>query len=112
MGLNFNAPVPRKLAEAIRLKSAAGTLKPVFDTESGDGENVVNGISFKPPFAEKTSFTLELPKDFKGRLEPRPAQRRQLSLKVATGDMPPLAKFGGGALWHRRAFCRAAGQSQ
>src|SRR5207249_5392582 len=36
MSLNFNAPVPRKLAEAIRLKSAKDTLKPVFDTENGD----------------------------------------------------------------------------
>ena len=93
MGLQFNAPVPRKLAEAIRLKSAKDTLKPVFDIESDDGDNVVNGVSFKPPFTEQTSFTLELPKDF------RDASGRSLRnvdsfpLKVATGAMPPLAKF-------------------
>ncbi|MDI1237725.1 MAG: MG2 domain-containing protein [Polaromonas sp.] len=93
MSLNFNAPVPRKLAEAIRLQSAAGALKPEFDTESGDGDNVVNRVSFKPPFAEQTTFTLELPKDFKD-ASGRPLRNNDnFPLKVATGTMPPLAKF-------------------
>ncbi|MDI1272758.1 MG2 domain-containing protein [Polaromonas sp.] len=93
MSLNFNAPVPRKLAEAILLKSVKGALKPVFDTESGDGDNVVNGVSFKPPFAEQSAFTLELPKDFKD-ASGRPLRNSDnFPLKVATGAMPPLAKF-------------------
>lgn len=93
MRLDFNAPVPRKLAEAIRLKSAKDTLKPVFDTESGDGDNVVNGVSFKPPFAEQTAFTLELPKDFKDASGRTLRNTDNFPLKVATGAMPPLAKF-------------------
>jgi uncharacterized protein YfaS (alpha-2-macroglobulin family) len=93
MRLDFNAPVPRKLAEAIRLKSAKDTLKPVFDTESGDGDNVVNGVSFKPPFAEQTAFTLELPKDFKDASGRSLRNTDSFPLKVATGAMPPLAKF-------------------
>ncbi len=93
MSLNFNAPVPRKLAEAIRLTSAKNTLKPVFDTESGDGDNVVNGVSFKPPFAEQTAFTLELPKDFKDASGRSLRNADNFPLKVASGAMPPLAKF-------------------
>ncbi|MDO9259903.1 MAG: MG2 domain-containing protein [Polaromonas sp.] len=93
MSLNFNALVPRKLAEAIRLTSAKNTLKPVFDTESGDGDNVVNGVSFKPPFAEQTAFTLELPKDFKDASGRSLRNADNFPLKVASGAMPPLAKF-------------------
>ena len=37
MSLNFNAPVPRKLAEGIRLKSDKDSFKPTFDQESSDG---------------------------------------------------------------------------
>ncbi|WP_341912529.1 MG2 domain-containing protein [Polaromonas sp. YR568] len=93
MRLDFNAPVPRKLAEAIRLKSAKDTLKPVFDTESGDDDNVVNGVSFKPPFAEQTAFTLELPKDFRDASGRTLRNADNFPLKVASGAMPPLAKF-------------------
>lgn len=93
MSLNFNAPVPRKLAEAIRLKSAKDTLKPVFDTESGDDENVVNGVSFKPPFAEQTAFTVELPRDFKDASGRTLRNADNFPLKVSSGAMPPLAKF-------------------
>jgi hypothetical protein len=93
MSLNFNAPVPRKLAEAIRLKSAKDTLKPVFDTENGDADNVVTNITFKPLFAEQTQFTLELPKDFKDASGRTLRNADSFPLKVATGAMPPLAKF-------------------
>ncbi len=93
MRLDFNAPVPRKLAEAIRLKSPKDTLKPVFDTESGDDDNVVNGVSFKPPFTEQTAFTLELPKDFRDASGRTLRNADNFPLKVASGAMPPLAKF-------------------
>ncbi|MGH8847946.1 MAG: alpha-2-macroglobulin, partial [Polaromonas sp.] len=93
MHLNFNAPVSRKLAEAIRLKSDKDTLKPVFDTASGDGDNVVNSVAFKPLFAEQTRFLLELPKDFKDASGRQLRNADNFPLKVATGAMPPLAKF-------------------
>ncbi|MES2361718.1 MAG: MG2 domain-containing protein [Pseudomonadota bacterium] len=93
MSLNFNAPVPRKLAEAIRLKSGSDTLKPVFDADSGDAADVVSNISFKPLFAESTQYTLELPKDFKDASGRVLRNADSFPLKVATGAMPPLAKF-------------------
>ncbi|MES2192079.1 MAG: MG2 domain-containing protein [Pseudomonadota bacterium] len=93
MSLNFNAPVPRKLAEGIRLKSGSDTLKPVFDAESADAADVVSNISFKPLFAEQAQYLLELPKDFKDASGRTLRNADSFPLKVATGAMPPLAKF-------------------
>ncbi len=93
MRLNFNAPVARKLAEAIRLKSASGEFKPAFDSSAGDGDSLVTDIAFKPLFPELGQFTLALPaglKDASGRLL---ANAGSFPMKVATGAMPPLAKF-------------------
>ena len=93
MRLNFNAPVARKLAEAIRLKSGGSEFKPSFDSSTGDGDSLVNDLSFKPLFPELGQFTLELPAGFKdasGRALLNPGS---FPMKVATGAMPPLAKF-------------------
>ncbi len=93
MQLSFNAPVARKLAEAIRLKGK-DTLKPVIDEGSAaDGDAVVNGVTFKPPFPEKAQFTLELPPGFKDASGRTLRNADNFPLKLATGDMPPLAKF-------------------
>ncbi|MEO6018427.1 MAG: MG2 domain-containing protein, partial [Polaromonas sp.] len=93
MSLNFNAPVPRKLAEGIRLTGGKDVLKPAFDNENGDAENVVTSISFKPLFAEMGQYTLELPRDFKDASGRTLRNADNFPLKVATGAMPPLAKF-------------------
>ncbi len=93
MSLNFNAPVPRKLAEGIRLKSDKDNFKPTFDQEDSEGDNVVNSVSFKLIFAEQTKFTLELPKDFKDASGRTLRNADSFPLKAATGPMPPLAKF-------------------
>ena len=84
LGLSFNAPVAKELLEAIRLKSGSTTWKPTLNSE--------HGISFAEILPEKASFTLEFPPNFKddaGRTLPvgNPA------LQIATGSMPPLAKF-------------------
>ncbi len=93
MSLNFNAPVTRKLAEAIRLKSGKDSLKPAFETETDADDSVVTRATFKPVFAEQTSFALELPKDFKDASGRTLHNADSFPLKVATGTMPPLAKF-------------------
>ena len=93
MTLSFNAPVARKLAEAIRLTSAKGTQQPVFDSESGEDGNLVNSLRFKPLFAEQTPFTLTLPKDFKDASDRPLRNADSFPMAVATGAMPPLAKF-------------------
>ncbi|MEO8118532.1 MAG: MG2 domain-containing protein, partial [Rhodoferax sp.] len=93
MNLSFNAPVPRKLAEGIRLKSDKDAFKPTFDKEDSDGDNVVNSVSFNLIFPEQTKFTLELPKDFKDASNRPLRNADSFPLKIATGAMPPLAKF-------------------
>ena len=92
MSLNFNAPVPRKLAEAIRLTSGKESLKPVFESNGG-AQEVVNSITFKPVFAESTSFKLKLPGAFKDASSRELRNADSFPLSVATAAMPPLAKF-------------------
>ncbi|HYE41525.1 MAG TPA: alpha-2-macroglobulin, partial [Ramlibacter sp.] len=93
MRLDFNAPVPRKAAAQIRLKSERLTLEPTFDEPEGDADSVVQGVSFKALFPERAEFTIELPRDFKD-ASGRPLRNADsFPLKVATGPMPPLAKF-------------------
>ncbi len=93
MSLSFNAPVTRKLAEGIRLKSDKDSFKPVFTQENSDDDNVVSSVSFKTVSPEQTKFTLELPKDFKDAAGRPLHNADSFPLKVATGAMPPLAKF-------------------
>jgi hypothetical protein len=58
--------VPRKLAEAIRLKSATKPFKPRLDGgDDAEADALVNGVQFAAPLAENAAFTLELPADFK-----------------------------------------------
>ena len=92
MSLNFNAPVPRKLAEAIRLTSGKESLKPVFESDGG-AQEVINSITFKPVFAESTSFKLELPRGFKDASNRELRNADSFPLAVATAALPPLAKF-------------------
>lgn len=111
MTLNFNAPVPRKLAEQIRLKSAKDTLKPSFDKGDAEGENIVNWVTFKPMLPEQTQFTLELPKDFKDASGRTLRNAGSFPLKVATGPMPPLAKFAASPFGIVERFAEKDGQA-
>ncbi len=93
MTLAFNAPVARKLAEQVRLNGPRGAVKPTFDKDDAEGDSTVNAVTFKAPFAEQTSFTLELPKELKDASGRTLRNADTFPLKVATGPMPPLAKF-------------------
>ena len=93
MQLSFNAPVPRKLAEGIRLQSGKETLKPQIEGEGNEGDTVVSEVQFIPPFTADTPFTLQLPRDFKDASGRTLRNADSFPLKVATGSMPPLAKF-------------------
>ena len=90
--LNFSAEVPRKLAEQVRLKPASGeAIAPFFAPDDREAE--VSQLRFKAPLPESTAFTLVLPKalrDVDGR---ELANAGSFPLKVATAEMPPLAKF-------------------
>lgn len=92
MRLNFTAQIPRSQATKILLKSADGkSIKP--SSLSKDKSDFVNWLRFDGPFPEKSVFTLELPeklKDDAGRLL---VNASNYPLKVATDELPPLAKF-------------------
>ncbi len=93
--LSFNAPVPRKLAAAIRLRQGKQGIAPqVGDAEANEAsDSLVQSVQFAAPLDEKTTFTLELPKDFKDAAGRPLANAERFPLQVATGGMPPLAKF-------------------
>lgn len=93
MTLVFNAPVPRRLAEGIRLNASSDSYKPAFEKQEGEADALVNQITFKPVFPEQAQFSLELPKDFKDASGRTLRNADNFPLKVATGPMPPLAKF-------------------
>ena len=106
MALRFTAPIPRKQAEAIRLKSDQQTYKPTLDSDEA-GAALVSSVRFKALFNEQTKFTLELPKDLRDDAGRALANADSFPLAVATATMPPLAKFAAAPFRHRRAFCRA-----
>ncbi|RZL95794.1 MAG: alpha-2-macroglobulin, partial [Variovorax sp.] len=93
MSLSFNAPVPRKLAAQIVVKGGGKSIAPKFSDENQDAEGLVDSVNFPAPFPEQTPFTVELPAGFKDASDRPLASPGSFPLKVATGAMPPLAKF-------------------
>ncbi|MBO9535175.1 MG2 domain-containing protein [Herbaspirillum sp.] len=89
--LSFSAPVPRKLAEQIVMNTSTGKIKPALNpNEQGE---TVHDLSFKPPFPEKSEFTITLPSGFQDE-DGRPlGNAGSFPLKSALADFPPLAKF-------------------
>lgn len=90
--LRFSSPVPRSVAEAVRLKPASGAaLAPVFDKDDKAAE--VSELRFSTPLPENAAFTVELPREVKD-VSGRPlTNAANFPLTVATGDAPPIAKF-------------------
>ncbi len=89
MRVEFNAPVDRALAQAVRLAFPAGPRMPVPESDS----SVVSSVVFRGPFPESTPFRILLPDGL------RDADGRPLSNAAAfpmdsrTAAYPPLAKF-------------------
>ncbi|MGJ7580939.1 alpha-2-macroglobulin family protein [Variovorax sp. RHLX14] len=94
MELRFNAPVLRKLAAQIQIKGGVKTLKPALDeTTAGNEDDIVDSVTFAPPFAEQMKFGIELPTRFQDASGRPLAAPESFPLTVATGAMPALAKF-------------------
>jgi len=92
MVVTFTAPVPRKLAEHIVLKTPSGPRAPKFDGEQA-ADAPVSSVTFPGPFPEKASLTIEAPKDLKDE-SGRPLSNADLfPIKLTTATLPPLAKF-------------------
>ncbi|MES2423441.1 MAG: MG2 domain-containing protein, partial [Pseudomonadota bacterium] len=93
MRLEFNASVPRKLAKDIRLKAGDKSYAPDLSEDGDDSAAFVGSVRFTMLFPESTSFVLELPKDLRDDAGRSLRNADNFPLKVATGPMPPLAKF-------------------
>jgi hypothetical protein len=94
INVRFSAPVPREQAFAARLRIANADLR---SPDPGDNKlaKVVESITFKPPFPDGGSATLELPAqlvDDSGRVLQN-AARFPLDLRI--DEYPPLVKFSG-----------------
>lgn len=88
--LAFSAPVPRKLAEQVLMNTTTGKIKPTIE---GAADESVRELRFKPPFPEKSDFTITLPSGFKDEDGRTLANAASFPLKSALADFPPLAKF-------------------
>jgi uncharacterized protein YfaS (alpha-2-macroglobulin family) len=92
MTLRFNAPVPRALALQARLVPQGGTpiAARAADEDKGD---TLSEVRFAAPLPENTRFALTLPAELKDDAGRAPANAASFPLAVATGELPPLAKF-------------------
>jgi uncharacterized protein YfaS (alpha-2-macroglobulin family) len=101
MTLRFNTPVPRALALQARLQPGTGTatgnaIAPKTDKDSVDAPGAtVEQVQFAAPLAENTRFTLRLPADLRDESGRVLSNASSFPLTVATGGLPPLAKFAG-----------------
>ncbi len=91
LALHFSAPISSKLAQAIRLETGKGSLKPVMDGDDDGSE--VSSITFAPPFTEKDQARIVLPAGLKDVHDRSLSNANLFPLQLQVGAMPPLAKF-------------------
>ncbi len=109
MTITFSAPISRKLAEHVLLKTPSGPRAPQFDADLARDASVTS-LAFAAPFAEKADFTIEIPRDLKDDSGRTLANADLFPLKVATAAMPPLANSPRrrSAWWSASANCQKA----
>ena len=94
MELRFSAPVARELALAIQLQSqASGTPVSAQIDDDQRGQSHVDSVRFAAPFPEGARYRIALPPGFVDDAGRAPDNAAAFPLAVATGPMPPLAKF-------------------
>ncbi len=90
MTLNFSSSVPWEYASKIVLK---GRDKVYTPSKVEENTEFVDSVSFKGPFPENASFTVEIPKGIKDDAGRDLANLNKFPLVVKTDEYPPLAKF-------------------
>lgn len=88
--LGFSAPVPRKLAAAVRLRIGGRSYEPVI----AEAETV-SIVEFKGSFPEHSAARLELPAGLVDDAGRKLENAARFPLEVAIDAAPPLAKFSG-----------------
>lgn len=93
ISLQFNAPVPIKELKKIRLTGDKTDYKPQITENSSDKNALAETVSFAAPFTEQSKFTIVLPKGLQDAAGRSLHNADAFPMPVATGTMPPLAKF-------------------
>ena len=92
MQLNFSAQITRAQANKIVLKTTTGKTISASGLDKEKSE-FVQWIQFAGPFPENSTFTLVLPANLKDDAGRPLSNASSFPLKVATDNLPPLAKF-------------------
>ncbi len=94
MELRFSAPVARERALAIRLQPQANGQPVAAQLEAYEqNQSHVDSVRFAAPFPESARYRIALPTGFVDDAGRAPDNAASFPLAVATGPMPPLAKF-------------------
>lgn len=94
LALRFSAPVPRALAQAVRLQAAGGAVPARAPAlPAGDAADPVQEVVFPAPLPENTRFVVTMPDAMVDDAGRALSNASAFPLSVATGPMPPLAKF-------------------
>lgn len=89
--LRFTAPVSRKVAEKITLKSSDGRIfSPTFPQEAHE---TVDHLSFSGPFSAKSTVSISLPRNFQDDAGRQLQNALAFPLRLEIDDDPPLIKF-------------------
>ncbi|MBK6471513.1 MAG: alpha-2-macroglobulin [Betaproteobacteria bacterium] len=93
--LNFSAPVPRAQALAVRLVPDGGGAAIAPSLREDERGETLQSVRFAAPLPENTRFRLTLPPGVQDDAGRALANAGSFPLVVATGSLPPLAKFAG-----------------
>ncbi|WP_323017580.1 alpha-2-macroglobulin family protein [Castellaniella sp.] len=95
IGLTFSSPVPRALANQVRLETPNGPrqIQAVDDEAAPDS---VSSLTFGAPFAEQSTLRLVLPKDLRDDMGRTLVNASRFPLDVPIDALPPLVKFASG----------------
>ncbi|WP_284618282.1 alpha-2-macroglobulin family protein [Aquabacterium humicola] len=91
--VRFSAPIPRALAEQLRLTPSDSKHGAARTPKLPDNESQTSEVRFPAPLPEQASLQLTLPRELKDIADRPLANADRFPLTVATGPMPPLAKF-------------------
>ena len=91
--LRFSEAVPRAQLAQIRLQPVGGGSAVAPKFAAGNTEPSLLELTFPGPLAENARYTIVLPKDLRDESGRTLANASVFPLAVATGGMPPLAKF-------------------
>ncbi|MBF0487491.1 MAG: alpha-2-macroglobulin [Nitrospirae bacterium] len=93
MKLYFSAPVAKKAASQIVIKSGDKLYRPKPDADEGEDSGYTNSVVFNGPFPESTSFSVVLPDGLKDETGRVLSNSGKFPMNIRTDAYPPLAKF-------------------